>query len=120
MSAIWVFLGGGIGSIVRYFLGILFSKTTLTLPIATLSANIISCLIFGISLWLFNAKLLASTNLRLFLLTGICGGLSTFSTFSHETFELLKQQNYGWASANILLSLFLCVLIFYIFIGKLS
>lgn len=120
MGAIWVFLGGGIGCVVRYFLGILFSRSNLSLPIATLSANIISCLIFAISIWAFNAKLQSNGNLKLFLLTGICGGLSTFSAFSYETFELLKQQNYLWASANILLSLFLCLLIFYIFIGKLS
>ena len=120
MGAVWVFIGGGIGSVFRYFMGIVFSKSTLSLPIATLSANLISCVIFGVCLWLFNAKLQANGNLKLFLLTGICGGLSTFSTFSYETFELLKQHHYAWASANILLSLFLCVLIFYIFIGKLS
>jgi CrcB protein len=120
MSVIWVFLGGGIGSILRYFLGIVFARTTLSLPYATLLANVISCCIFAISILAFHTKLLAHTNLRLFLLTGICGGLSTFSTFSYETFELLKQHNYAWASANILISLILCVLIFYIFIGKLS
>ena len=120
MGAVWVFIGGGIGSVLRYLLGVIFSKSTLSLPIATLSANLISCLIFAISLWAFNAKLQENNSLKLFLLTGICGGLSTFSTFSYETFELLKQHHYAWASANILLSLFLCVLIFYIFIGKLS
>ena len=120
MGAIWVFIGGGIGSVLRYFIGIQFSKSTLALPVATLYANLISCFIFGIALWAFNAKLQANGNLKLFLLTGICGGLSTFSTFSYETFELLKQHNYVWASANILLSICLCVLIFYIFIGKLS
>lgn len=40
MAALWVFLGGGIGSVIRYFLGIAFSKSTLSLPIATLSANV--------------------------------------------------------------------------------
>jgi fluoride exporter len=118
MGLIYVFLGGGIGSVVRYLLGIVFSKSNLSLPVATLSANIISCSIFAISLWAFSSKLQANPSLRLFLLTGICGGLSTFSAFSYETFELLKQHNYLWASANILLSLVLCVLIFYIFIGK--
>jgi CrcB protein len=120
MGAVWVFIGGGIGSVIRYLFGLLFSKSSLSLPLATLCANIISCLIFAIALSFFTAKLQASGNLRLFLLTGICGGLSTFSTFSYETFELLKQHNYIWASANILISLLSCVLIFYIFIGKLS
>ena len=120
MNIIWVFLGGGIGSLLRYFIGTLFSKTTLLLPIATLCANVLSCFIFAFALFVFNEKLQSSGSLKLFLLTGICGGLSTFSTFSYETFELLKQHSYGWASANILLSVILCMLIFYIFIGKLS
>ncbi len=120
INILWVFLGGGIGSILRYLIGLQFSKSTLALPIATLFANLISCFIFAISIWAFNTKLQANANLKLFLVTGICGGLSTFSTFSYETFELLKQQNYLWASANILISVVLCVLIFYIFIGKLS
>lgn len=120
MGAIWVFIGGGIGSILRYFIGLLFSKSSLSLPIATLSANLISCLIFAITLWILNTKAEANANLKLFLLTGICGGLSTFSTFSYETFELFKQQNYIWGSANIFLSVLLCILIFYTFIGKIQ
>ena len=120
MGAIWVFLGGGIGSALRYFIGTLFSKSTLALPIATLCSNVLSCFIFAFALFVFNEKLHTSGSLKLFLLTGICGGLSTFSTFSYETFELLKQHNYIWASANIILSVILCVLIFYIFIVKLS
>lgn len=120
INILWVFIGGGIGSVLRYLIGIQFSKSSLSLPVATLFANLISCFIFAVAIWAFNAKLQSNGNLKLFLLTGICGGLSTFSAFSYETFELLKQQNYLWASANILISLFLCVLIFYIFIGKLS
>ncbi len=120
MNVIWVFLGGGIGSAIRYFIGTIFSKTTLALPIATLCSNMLSCFIFAFALFVFNEKLQSSGSLKLFLLTGICGGLSTFSTFSHETFELLKQHNYIWGVGNILLSVILCLLIFYIFIGKLS
>jgi len=120
LNITWVFIGGGIGSVLRYLIGLQFSKSTLSLPVATLLANLISCFIFAIALWFFNAKLQSSGSLKLFLLTGICGGLSTFSAFSYETFELLKQHNYVWASTNIILSLFLCLLIFYIFIGKLS
>jgi fluoride exporter len=120
MNLIWVFIGGGLGSVMRYGLGALLSKSNLSLPIATLSANIISCSIFAISLWACNQKLQENQSLRLFVLTGICGGLSTFSAFSYETFELLKQQNYLWASANVVISIVLCILIFYTFIGKLS
>lgn len=120
MNIIWVFLGGGIGSVLRYFIGTIFLKSTLALPIATLCSNALSCFIFAFALFAFNEKLQTSGNLKLFLLTGICGGLSTFSAFSYETFELLKQHNYAWAATNILLSVIFCLLIFYIFISKLS
>ena len=115
LNILWVFIGGGIGSVLRYLIGIQFSKSTLSLPIATLFANLISCFIFAIAIWAFNAKLQSNGSLKLFLLTGICGGLSTFSAFSYETFELLKQQNYLWASANILISLFMCSNFLYLY-----
>lgn len=120
MNYIWVFIGGGLGSIGRYVLGIIFSKTSLTLPLATLLANSISCIIFALTLAFLNEKLEQHPSFKLFVLTGICGGLSTFSTFSYETFELLKQQQYFWATSNILISLCLCMLIFFTFMGKLS
>jgi CrcB protein len=115
MNIFWVFLGGGIGSAVRYLFGVAFSKTSLTLPMATLSANLSSCLIFGITLLMFHNKPEVFNSLKLFVLVGVCGGLSTFSTFSSETFELLKVQQYFWATANIVLNTVLCLLIFYIF-----
>ena len=115
MNFVWVFLGGGIGSLVRYFFGLAFSKSAFTLPFATLSANISSCVLFGITIWMLQDKVQASDTIKLFVLTGICGGLSTFSTFSFETFELFKQQQYFWASANIIINTALCLLIFYIF-----
>jgi CrcB protein len=112
---IWVFLGGGLGSMARYGFGQLFMKSQLSLPIATLCSNVSSCLIFSFALIYFIPKNGFPVSMRFFILTGICGGLSTFSSFSFETFELFKQQNYTWAILNILLSNVLCILIFYIF-----
>lgn len=120
MSLIWVFIGGGLGSVMRYLIGQIFTKTTLALPIATLLSNVISCLIFAIALFFFNERLQNQPNVKLFLITGVCGGLSTFSTFSFETYNLFKQGDYIWASSNILISLLLCLSIFSIFMGKIN
>lgn len=115
MNLVWVFIGGGIGSAVRYGFGRLFIDTRLPLPMATFCSNISSCFIFAVTLLYFTSKNDFPMSVRLFVLTGICGGLSTFSTFSFETFELLRQNNYTWALLNILLNTILCILIFYIF-----
>ncbi len=117
MNFLAVFIGGGLGSVVRYLFGLLFQRSTLTLPIATLLANIIACLIFAIALKFFAVKM-ESPSLKLFLLTGVCGGLSTFSTFSFETAELMKQGNTGWVIVNIAISVLLCASIFFLFNPK--
>lgn len=118
MNFLAVFIGGGLGSLLRYILGIVFQKSNLSLPIATLIANIIACLIFAISFKFFAQKFDSTISFKLFLLTGVCGGLSTFSTFSYETFALLKQGNTLWAFINIIVSLVLCLGMFYVFNSK--
>jgi CrcB protein len=115
MNYLLVFIGGGIGSLLRYIIGLLIGKTILALPLATLSSNLISCLIFGSVIYAYQEKNLIPDNYRYLVLIGICGGLSTFSTFSFETFELLKQGMTAWAIANILISCVLCTGLFFVF-----
>jgi CrcB protein len=91
-NIIWVGLGGMIGAIARYFLGILIKSVTF--PYATGLVNIMGALLMGIIMG-FAVKSQISPSLRLFLATGICGGFTTFSAFAWENLELLQQQRYG-------------------------
>jgi fluoride exporter len=88
-----VFLGGGIGSICRYFLGREISKhLSLSFPFSTLTINILGCLLIGVFSAFF-CKQGLSEQWKLLFITGFCGGFTTFSTFSHENYNLLISGN---------------------------
>jgi CrcB protein len=80
-------------------------------PIGTVLINVIGCFIIGYfgTLTLHSGKYPASDNLRLFVMVGICGGFTTFSSFSLQTFDLLRSGNWGRALANVALSVVLCL-----------
>src|SRR4051812_42974603 len=107
MNIFYVFIGGGIGCVTRYAFSAFFSRMQVfTFPMSTLVANVFSCLVFGLVLFFVGEKAFASGSvIRPILITGFCGGLSTFSTFSFETFELFKRGDYTIAGANILLNM---------------
>lgn len=115
MNFALVFFGGGIGSLVRYLIGLGFQRTNATLPWSTFFSNVTACIIFALVAWFISAKEIANPTLKLVLLTGFCGGLSTFSSFGYETFLLLKQSLYLYAFLNIFVSCSLCIFIFYLF-----
>ncbi len=115
MNYLLVFVGGGLGSLLRYIVSLLFARTAVQLPVATLCSNLVSCSLFAGLLHLYGQRQFIPEAYRTFIIVGICGGLSTFSAFSFETFELVRQHLYGWAVVNVLLSLVLCTAMFFVF-----
>ena len=102
-----VFIGAGsaLGGISRYAIGKWASNSILTsFPFSTFTINIIGSFLIGIFLGL-HGKQTISTGTMLFLTTGFCGGFTTFSTFSYENLNLIKQGNIEIAILYIALSL---------------
>lgn len=90
-----IFVGGGIGACLRYALTVAIPSSQSTFPWATFIANLVGCFLIGaISGWLLKSQLYRS-DLTLLLITGFCGGFTTFSTFSHESLGLLKSDQIG-------------------------
>jgi len=114
MKFLYVFIGGGLGSMSRYAIWRLFDHYNFNFPFGTLVANLLSCFILGYFLGI-QLKLEISDNFRLLLLVGFCGGFSTFSTFGSETFHMFQSGNHLTALSYIFGSMILCWL--FIFIG---
>jgi fluoride exporter len=108
-EVVLVFAGGGLGSIARYFTGKLISTFQPAFPFATLVSNFLSCLVFGLILMLGVEKINLNIHLKLLLITGFCGGFSTYSAFTFETVELFKSGQTALALSNIILNFALSV-----------
>lgn len=95
-SALLVFLGGGLGSLVRYWVSLIFKYQVDTkLDIyGTLTVNVLGSLIIGLLMGWFLKSETPNPNLQLLLIVGFCGGFTTFSTFSSENMSLLKNNLY--------------------------
>jgi CrcB protein len=99
-------VGASLGALLRWWLGLQLNAFFPTLPFGTLAANLIGGYIIGLAVAFFGLYSALSPEWRLLVITGFCGGLTTFSTFSAEIVTLLQQRQLWWACAAIAAHLF--------------
>jgi CrcB protein len=107
MSFLFVALGGAIGAMARYAISLLPVRTEF--PILTLITNIAGAVIIGFVVGMAGSKNELSENATLFWKTGVCGGFTTFSTFSLEAINLLESRQYWMGGVYMALSLGCCL-----------
>jgi CrcB protein len=101
LSILAVGIGGALGSLFRWVLGLRLNALFPNLPLGTLAANVIAGYVIGVAVAWVARFPGVSMEWRLFVITGLMGGLSTFSTFSAEVVAHLQQGRYGWAAGEI-------------------
>ena len=105
-----VIAGSAIGGGLRYWISdAVYKYLPVTFPYGTLAVNIIGSFILGIIIFIFDEKELLNNQVKIFLTIGFCGGFTTFSTFSLETFNLIRDSEYLFAALNIISSLLVCI-----------
>ncbi|KQC07280.1 MAG: hypothetical protein APR62_06535 [Smithella sp. SDB] len=97
--------GGFIGSVLRYLLSLFGQKFSLTFPHGTLCANFLGCLLLGIIIAIATETQSFSPSTRLFLATGVCGGFTTMSSFTYETFRFCQDSEYLYAAGYMTLTI---------------
>lgn len=104
-----VFLGGGVGSALRYLLSTFFSPAANSFPYATFIVNIAGSLLIGVLMGVFINDSAIQQNWKVLLITGFCGGFTTFSAFSKESFVMIQQQQFGMLTLYVLMSIIVCI-----------
>ncbi len=98
-----VITGGALGCVIRWQLGVLLNTLFPHLPPGTLLVNLLGGFIIGTAMAYFLRHPDLDPAWRLLITTGLCGGMTTFSTFSAEVFALLQSGDYAWAAAAVLI-----------------
>lgn len=108
---IGIFLGGGTGSVLRHLLGVWLNGRHL-MPLGTLMANLLATALLAVVTLRVTERFPEGHILPAALAIGLCGGFSTFSTFSADTHRLFAEGQWAWGTLNIAISVLGCVLVF--------
>jgi fluoride exporter len=116
-SIMIVGLGGFIGTVARFLISRYFQvNVTSVFPWSTFVVNIVGCLLIGIIYGISEKSEVLSPEIRLFLTVGICGGFTTFSTFSNDSFMLIREQE--WLRFAIYTSLSIFIGLMAVYVGR--
>ena len=105
MTALWIFIGGGIGSVLRYVIAVMMKPASSTLPVGTLAANVLGCFLLGYLASQPGISSRLGPEIQLGITVGVLGGFTTFSTFGVETVRLYQSGQFVYALMYVLLSI---------------